>query len=39
MAVLGYLQKLKRSLGLAFGIHFLHESSLDENKGYHLAKK
>ena len=24
MAVLGYLQKLKRGLGLAFGEHFLH---------------
>ena len=26
MAVLGYLPKLKRDLGLAFGAHFLHFS-------------
>ena len=25
MAVLGYLAKLKRGLGLAFGAHFLHD--------------
>ena len=25
MAVLGYLSKLKRSLGLGFGAHFLHD--------------
>ena len=25
MAVLGYLPKLKRGLGLAFGAHFLHD--------------
>ena len=25
MAVLGYLPKLKRSLRLTFGVHFLHE--------------
>ena len=25
MAVLGYLPKLKRGLGLAFGVHFLHD--------------
>ena len=25
MAVLGYLQKLKRDLGLAFSAHFLHD--------------
>ena len=28
MAVLGYLAKLKRSLGLAFGAHFLHDFSI-----------
>ena len=28
MAVFGYLPKLKRDLGLAFGAHFLHEFSL-----------
>ena len=28
MAVLGYLAKLKRGLGLAFGEHFLHEFSI-----------
>ena len=27
MAVLGYLQKLKRGLGPAFGAHFLHDLS------------
>ena len=27
-AVLGYLPKLKKGLGLAFGIHFLHDSSI-----------
>ena len=27
MAVLGYLAKLKRCLGLAFGVHFLHDFS------------
>ena len=27
MAVLGYLAKLKRGLGLAFGVHFLHDFS------------
>ena len=27
MAVLGYLAKLKRGLGLAFGAHFLHDFS------------
>ena len=27
MAVLGYLPKLKRGLGLAFGAHFLHDFS------------
>ena len=25
MAVLAYLEKLKRDLGLAFGAHFLHD--------------
>ena len=25
MAILGYLAKLKRGLGLAFGAHFLHD--------------
>ena len=25
MAVLGYLPKLKRGLGLAFGAHFVHD--------------
>ena len=25
MAVLGYLPKLKKDLGLAFGVHFLHD--------------
>ena len=28
MAVLGYLVKLKRGLGLAFGVHFLHDLSI-----------
>ena len=28
MALLGYLAKLKRDLGLAFGAHFLHDFSL-----------
>ena len=28
MAVLGYLEKLKRDLGLAFGAHFLHDFSI-----------
>ena len=28
MAVLGYLPKLKRGLGLAFGAHFLHDLSI-----------
>ena len=28
MAVLGYLVKLKRSLGLAFGAHFLYGFSI-----------
>ena len=28
MAVLGYLPKLKRGLGLAFGAHFLHDFSI-----------
>ena len=28
MAVLGYLAKLKRGLGLAFGAHFLHGFSV-----------
>ena len=28
MAVLGYLAKLKRDLGLAFGAHFLHDFSV-----------
>ena len=28
MAVLGYLQKLKRGLGVAFGAHFLYEFSI-----------
>ena len=28
MAVLGYIAKLKRSLGLAFGAHFLHDFSI-----------
>ena len=28
MAVLGYLPKLKRGLGLAFGEHFLHDFSI-----------
>ena len=28
MAVLGYLAKLKRGLGLAFGAHFLHNFSI-----------
>ena len=27
MAVLGYLPKLKRSLGVAFHVHFLHDFS------------
>ena len=30
MAVLGYLSKLKRGLGLAFGAHFLHDFSKDD---------
>ena len=28
MAVLGYLAKLKRGLGLPFGAHFLHDFSI-----------
>ena len=28
MAVLGYLAKLKRGLGLAFDVHFLHDFSI-----------
>ena len=28
MAVLGYLTKLKRGLGLAFGAHFLYDFSI-----------
>ena len=28
MAVLGYLAKLKRGLGLAFGAYFLHDFSI-----------
>ena len=28
MAVLGYLAKLKRGLGLAFGAHFQHDFSM-----------
>ena len=28
MAVLGYLAKLKRDLGLAFGAYFLHDFSI-----------
>ena len=28
MAVLGYLPKLKGSLGLAFGAHFMHDFSI-----------
>ena len=28
MAVLGYLAKLKESLGLAFGAHFVHDFSM-----------
>ena len=28
IAVLGYLEKLKRGLGLAFGAHFLHDFSI-----------
>ena len=28
MAVLGYLPKLKRGLGLAFGAHFLHDFTI-----------
>ena len=31
MAVLGYLAKLKRGLGLAFGTHFLYDFSIKEN--------
>ena len=29
MAVLGYLAKLKRGLGLAFGAHFVHDFSIN----------
>ena len=29
MAVLGYLAKLKRGLWLAFGVHFLHDFSIE----------
>ena len=29
MAVLGYLAKLKRDLGLAFGAHFQHDFSIE----------
>ena len=28
MAVLGYLRKLKRALGLSFGAYFLHDFSI-----------
>ena len=28
MALLGYLAKLKRDLGLAFGAHFLHDFAI-----------
>ena len=28
MAVLGYLPKLKRGLGLAFGAHFVHDFAI-----------
>ena len=28
MAILNYLPKLKRGLGLAFGAHFLHDFSI-----------
>ena len=31
MAVLGYLPKLKRGLGLTFATHFLHDFSLKMN--------
>ena len=30
MAVLGYLAKLKSSLGLPFGEHFLHDFSIND---------
>ena len=33
MAVLGYLAKLRRGLGLAFGAHFLHDLSI---KMFHI---
>ena len=33
MVVLGYLAKLKRGLGLAFGAHFLHDFPI---KIYHI---
>ena len=34
MSILGYLAKLKRSLGLAFGVHFLHDFSI---KMFHVC--
>ena len=35
MAVLGYLPKLKRDLGLAFGAHFGHDFSIKMFLGYY----
>ena len=29
MAVLGYFPELKRGLGIAFGLHFLHDFSIE----------
>ena len=29
MDVMGYLPKLKKGLGLAFGLHFLHDFSIN----------
>ena len=29
MAILGYLPKLKRGLGIAFGAYFLHDFSIE----------
>ena len=34
MAVLGYLPKLKRSLGVAFGAHFQHDFFFHKNVPY-----
>ena len=37
MTVLGYLAKLKRGLGLAFGAHFLHDFSIKMSMSYLIS--